>query len=61
MAAGRAPYLDGLMGPDVNLEMENDRLKVDTEFRTSEPGIYAIGDVAADIKLAHVAAARGPM
>ncbi|MDR0925271.1 MAG: dihydrolipoyl dehydrogenase [Hungatella sp.] len=59
MAAGRAPCLHGLMGQDVNLEMENGHLKVDSEFRTSEPGIYAIGDVAANIKLAHVAAAQG--
>lgn len=59
MAAGRAPYLDGLMGEDVSFEMENGRLKVDSEFRTSVPGIYAIGDVAADIMLAHVAAAQG--
>ena len=59
MAAGRAPYLDGLMGQDVNLEMEHGHLKVDSEFMTSEPGIYAIGDVAAETKLAHVAAAQG--
>ncbi len=59
MAAGRAPYLSGLIGQDVDLEMEAGHLKVDCEFRTSEPGIYAIGDVAASKKLAHVAAAQG--
>lgn len=59
MAAGRAPYLEGLVGQDVELEMDNGHLKVDSEFRTSEPGIYAIGDVVADIRLAHVAAAQG--
>lgn len=59
MAAGRSPYLEGLMGQDVDLEMEDGHLKVDSEFRTSEPGIYAIGDVSADKKLAHVAAAQG--
>ena len=59
MAAGRAPCLDGLLGQDVTLEMENGHLKVDSEFETSEPGIYAIGDVVAEIRLAHVAAAQG--
>lgn len=59
MATGRAPYLEGLIGPDVELEMEAGHLKVDCEFQTSEPGIYAIGDVIASKKLAHVAAAQG--
>lgn len=59
VAAGREPYLDGLLGPDVEFEMENGHLKVDSEFRTSEPGVYAIGDVISDKKLAHVAAAQG--
>lgn len=59
VAAGRAPCLDGLIGQDVDLEVERGHLKVDCEFQTSESGIYAIGDVSADKKLAHVAAAQG--
>ncbi|WP_077611624.1 dihydrolipoyl dehydrogenase [Clostridium sp. Marseille-P2415] len=59
MAAGRTPCMEGLIGQDVELEMENGHMKVDSEFSTSEPGIYAIGDVVADKKLAHVAAAQG--
>ena len=43
----------------MSLEMENGRLKVSKEFETSEPGVYAIGDVAAKTLLAHVAAAQG--
>jgi dihydrolipoamide dehydrogenase len=59
IAAGRVPCIDELLGEDVSLEMENGRLKVNSEFDTSEPGIYAIGDAASDILLAHVAAAQG--
>jgi len=59
LAAGRIPCIDELLGDDVSLEVENGRLKVNSEFQTSEPGIYAIGDVASDILLAHVAAAQG--
>lgn len=59
MAAGRSPYTDGLLGNDISLRMENGQLWVDSEFMTSEPEIYAIGDVVADKKLAHVAAAQG--
>lgn len=59
IAAGRKPDLNGLLGEDVDMEMENGCLKVDSEFHTSVPGIYAIGDVVANIRLAHVAAAQG--
>lgn len=59
IAVGRRPYLDGLMGEDVSLEIENGRLVVNSDFMTSEPGIYAIGDVVAKNQLAHVAAAQG--
>lgn len=58
MAVGRAPYMEQLFGPDVSLAMKDGRLAVDSEFMTSEPGVYAIGDVAAGIQLAHVAAAQ---
>lgn len=59
MAAGRVPNLEGLMGQDVDFSVEAGYLKVDSEFQTSEPEIYAIGDVTAKKKLAHVAAAQG--
>lgn len=59
IAAGRIPCMDGLLGEDISLEVENGRIKVNSEFQTSEPGIYAIGDVTSDILLAHVAAAQG--
>lgn len=59
MAVGRTPYTHHLFGEDVNFEMNDGRLVVDSEFMTSEPEIYAIGDVVANIQLAHVAAAQG--
>lgn len=59
MAVGRTPYMEGLLGEDVELKTENGRLVTNEEFMTSQPGIYAIGDVSADIQLAHVAAAQG--
>ncbi len=59
VAVGREPYVDNLMGEDVCLQTENGHLVVDGDFQTSEPGIYAIGDVAAKIQLAHVAMAQG--
>ena len=56
LAAGRKPYLEGLLGEDVSPELEDGRLKVDGDFMTSEPGVYAIGDLVSRVRLAHVAA-----
>lgn len=59
VATGRIPYTKGLFGSDVHFKMENGRLYVDKNFMTSEPGIYAVGDVISNTRLAHVAAAQG--
>ncbi|MCI8578684.1 MAG: dihydrolipoyl dehydrogenase [Lachnospiraceae bacterium] len=59
VAIGRKPYFEGLCGNDVNLEVKDGRLVVDEDFMTSEPGVYAIGDVVARTQLAHVAMAQG--
>ncbi|MDO4279765.1 MAG: dihydrolipoyl dehydrogenase [Lachnoclostridium edouardi] len=59
VATGRKPYVEKLFGADINIQMENGRIQVDQEFMTSEPGIYAVGDVISKIQLAHVAAAQG--
>lgn len=59
VAVGRRPYMHGLFGEDVNLKIDDGRLAVDSDFQTSEPGIYAIGDVVARTQLAHVAMAQG--
>ena len=58
-AIGRRPCWDGLFAPELVPETRGRSLRVDEDFRTSIPGVYAIGDVSAVIQLAHVAAAQG--
>lgn len=58
VAVGRRPYVEGLLGEDMELAMNGGRIAVDGEFMTSEPGIYAVGDVSARTQLAHVAMAQ---
>lgn len=58
-AIGRKPYLDGLFAPDLQPEMNGRSIRVDEDFATSIPGVYAIGDVSSRIQLAHVATAQG--
>jgi dihydrolipoamide dehydrogenase len=54
VATGRRPYVDGLglEAAGVTLD-ERGRVAVDDHFRTSIPGIYAIGDVIRGPMLAH--------
>ena len=59
VAVGRKPYTDGLFGEDISPAYQDGRLAVDGNFMTSEPEIYAVGDVIARTQLAHVAAAQG--
>ncbi len=58
-AIGRRPHTAGLFGEDFAVDMERGRILVDSQFRTSVPGVYAIGDVSSKVQLAHVAAAQG--
>ena len=58
-AIGRRPYTEGLFAPDLKIDMEGRRIRVDGNFETSIKGIYAIGDVSSKIQLAHVATAQG--
>lgn len=58
-AIGRRPNTAGLFGEGVSLEMERGRILTDETGQTSMPGVYAAGDVTAQIQLAHVAAAQG--
>ncbi|HCH64923.1 MAG TPA: dihydrolipoyl dehydrogenase [Deltaproteobacteria bacterium] len=43
----------------LNLEMEGRHIKIDRQQQTSVPGIYAIGDVATGLMLAHKATHEG--
>lgn len=58
-AIGRSPYWQGLFAAGIEPETERRRLKVDEHFRTSVPGVWAIGDVSSKVQLAHVATAQG--
>jgi dihydrolipoamide dehydrogenase len=60
VAVGRKPYTDGLglEGAGVALD-ERGRVRVDGQFKTNVPGIYAIGDVVAGPMLAHKAMDEG--
>ena len=59
VAAGRRPVTDGLFADGAEPEMNGRYVKVDEEFRTSIPGVYAIGDLIGGIQLAHAASAHG--
>ena len=58
-AIGRRPNTAGLFGDGFSLDMERGRILTDERYQTSVPGIYAVGDVAARVQLAHVASAQG--
>lgn len=64
VATGRAPVTEGLGIERLGVELDRGFIKVDSQYRTSAPGISAIGDVIAlehnaHPQLAHVASAEG--
>ncbi len=59
LATGRRPVTDGLFGKNVSIATERRFITVDDRFRTSLPGVYAIGDLNGRIQLAHAATAQG--
>jgi dihydrolipoamide dehydrogenase len=60
VCVGRVPFTDGLGLPEAGVQLDNrKRIVVDGHFRTSVPGIYAIGDVIAGPMLAHKAEDEG--
>jgi dihydrolipoamide dehydrogenase len=64
VATGRGPVTVGLNAEGVGLQMDRGYIKVDAEYRTSVPGISAIGDVITlgtpgHPQLAHVSSAEG--
>ena len=58
-AVGRIPNTEGLFAEDAVPEMERGRIVVDEHFKTSIPGVYAIGDLVKGLQLAHLASAQG--
>ncbi|MFV0466421.1 MAG: dihydrolipoyl dehydrogenase [Lachnospiraceae bacterium] len=59
LAVGRSPRSSGLFAAGQEPEQIKGRLEVDNYQQSSIPGIYAAGDVASVIQLAHVATAQG--
>lgn len=60
MAAGRCSNLCGIPYDELGLELDAKKcIVVDQNQQTNLPGVYAIGDVAGGLQLAHVAYAEG--
>jgi dihydrolipoamide dehydrogenase len=57
LAVGRRPVTSGLWADSLELKMERGQIVVDANQRTSLPGIWAAGDAAQGVMLAHYAAA----
>ncbi|MFR1987621.1 MAG: FAD-dependent oxidoreductase [Prevotellamassilia sp.] len=45
MAVGRSPNLDSLNLVDAGIDFTPRGITVDAHFQTSQPGIYAVGDI----------------
>lgn len=58
MAVGRRPYSANLFGEEFTVETDRSRIKVDENYQTSVPNIYAAGDVIGGVQLAHTATAE---
>ena len=58
-AVGITTNLENIGIEENNIELENDKIKVDKYYRTNIEGIYAIGDIVSGPALAHVASAEG--
>lgn len=58
-AVGRRPSVEGLFDPSFLPALERGCIAVDESYRTSLPGVWAIGDAIGGIQLAHLASAEG--
>ncbi|MFZ8899759.1 MAG: FAD-dependent oxidoreductase, partial [Alphaproteobacteria bacterium] len=59
VAIGRRPYIEGLGLEDVGVELDRGKVKINSHYQTSVPGIWAIGDVVDGPMLAHKAEDEG--
>jgi len=59
LAVGVQGNVENLGLEKANVKVERDRIVVDADYRTTAPGVYAIGDVIGPPWLAHVASAEG--
>src|SRR5690606_11932111 len=59
-ATGRVPNTEGLFAEGVSVrQRDNGAIEVDDGYRTSVPGLYALGDVPDRVQLTPVALAEG--
>jgi dihydrolipoamide dehydrogenase len=59
VAVGRTPRTTGLGLENLGIKMIRGAVAVDEYFRTSIPGVYAVGDCNGQLMLAHAAMAQG--
>ncbi|MDR2392446.1 MAG: dihydrolipoyl dehydrogenase, partial [Planctomycetota bacterium] len=59
VAAGRTPNLEGYGLENLNLDADRSGVRVNGKAETSLPRVYAAGDVAGRMQLAHFAARQG--
>jgi len=59
MAIGRTPHTEGLGCKQIGLQMDGPFIRVNGRMETHVDGVYAIGDVAGQMMLAHAASAEG--
>lgn len=59
VAVGRIPNTEDLGLQSLGIEPVRGYIPVDEDYRTSAPGVYAVGDCVPSLALAHVAAAEG--
>ena len=59
VAVGRRPLVAGLGLEQLGVRLDRGRVVVDADYRSSVPGIYAIGDLIAGPMLAHKASDEG--
>lgn len=61
VTVGRKPVTDSIAISELDLNMNGPFVAIDDQCRTSMRGVWAIGDVTGDPKLAHRAMAQGEM
>lgn len=58
-ALGRKPHIEGLDLDQAGVEIDHGRIAVDCAMRTSQPHIYAVGDVNGEHEIVHIAIEQG--
>ncbi len=59
VSVGRTPMIEGLNIENLGIELDRKAIKVDENYETNIPHIYAIGDVNGKSMLAHAASHQG--